>query len=352
MKKLFTLLAALMLTVSVGFAQQNFYFWESRYDGMETSLFVESADSVTFSMPWAVQFSKPMNITSTADTFEGYARVDLNEKIKSIPDAFAEVGICYSDVNKNPTYADNQRYLGPKVVDCIFTISELKPATTYYYRTYVRLGCEEVYYSEVNSFTTKDEAYENIVINYRHFVDLGLPSGLLWAQANVGTGLEYKYGNYFAWGETEDKNDYSRDTYKWGNFDNLSKYNSLDGKTTLDPEDDAATVNWGAPCRMPSVSEFQELCDQCEWTWLKNYYGASGYLVTGPNGNTIFLPAAGYRSDEDIDREGSLVRYWSRSLLGRYPYCAYYIWADNDEILPAGYNNRDIGLPVRPVAEK
>ena len=104
------------------------------------------------------------------------------------------------------------------------------------------------------------------------------------------------YGDYFAWGETAPKSNYNLATYKWYNSvsDKLTKYCTDDHKTELEPADDAATVNWGAGARMPSLEQIQELLDNCSWQWtLKN--GVYGQLGTGPNGITIFcqLLAAG-----------------------------------------------------------
>ena len=128
--------------------------------------------------------------------------------------------------------------------------------------------------------------------NGHTFVDLGLPSGLLWADRNVGASQPAAYGDYFAWGETKPKTDYSEYTYKYGSdSENPTKYNSKDGKTTLDSKDDAATANWGSKCRMPSRADFRELRNNCSWVWQSDYNGTSGYLVTGANGNYIFLPA-------------------------------------------------------------
>ena len=134
----------------------------------------------------------------------------------------------------------------------------------------------------------------------KEFVDLGLPSGLLWATTNVGANNPEEYGSYFAWGETSPKSDYNWTTYKYANGSEttLTKYCSsyeygyVDYKETLEEDDDAATANWGKPWRTPTLSETQELISYCSWSYtLKN--GTYGYTATGPNGNSIFLPAGG-----------------------------------------------------------
>ena len=348
MKKLFTLLAALMLIFTASFAQQNFYFWGK--NGNVSTEPISQVDSLTFSVgSWLFQISKPVSLGATTSAFQGSAKVALNEKVKNI-DVSPEVGICYSDENAIPTYSDFKKELGSTMQDYSFTIMNVTPGTTYYYRTYVKL-LDEVYYSAVNSITTMGEKPQpqDKIINGHKFVDLGLPSGLLWAKTNVGASSSSDDGDYFAWGETSPKSIYSWDTYKWGR--NPSKYNTSDGKTTLEAEDDAATVNWGAPCRMPDSSEFQELYSKCDWSWKSNYNGASGYLVTGPNGNTIFFPASGARDDADLFNHGSYGNYWSRSRSVNPDY-ARNLYFYSGRIDPVYSNYRYNGLTVRPVAEK
>ena len=175
------------------------------------------------------------------------------------------------------------------------------------------------------------------------YVDLGLPSGTLWAICNVGANAPEEYGDYFAWGETEPKEVYDLTTYKW-NDGTWLKY-TADGKTELDPEDDAAYVNWGAEWCMPTKDQLDELISNCTWTWtILN--GVRGRLVTGPNGNTLFMPAAG-------GREGSspfLTSYgfcWSRSLF-THSHAAYML-GFNSSYLYCGYHERYMGFNVRAV---
>ena len=148
------------------------------------------------------------------------------------------------------------------------------------------------------------------------WVDLGLPSGTLWATMNVGANSPEEYGDYFAWGETAPKDYYHWNTYKWcnGSGTTLTKYcyNSYGSdidKTELDSEDDAAYVIWGSSWRMPSIEQMRELYEQCTYTWMTRN-GVNGYLVTGPNGNTLFLPAAGSRHDGSFSDVGSWGSYW------------------------------------------
>ena len=161
------------------------------------------------------------------------------------------------------------------------------------------------------------------------WVDLGLPSGTLWATCNVGASAPEEYGDYFAWGETEPKEVYDWSTYKWcnGSYNTLTKYctkssyGTVDNKTELDPEDDAAYVNWGENWRMPTYDQQTELRTECIWTWTTQN-GVNGRLVTGPNGNSLFMPAAGYRFGSSLSIAGSRGLYWSRTLYSSSPYHA------------------------------
>ena len=167
------------------------------------------------------------------------------------------------------------------------------------------------------------------------YVDLGLPSGTLWATHNIGANSPEEPGDYFFWGETEPKDYYYWSTYKWCNsaydmtkYCTQSAFGTADNKTELDPEDDAAYVNWGSQWRMPTMEQLKELVEQCTWTH-QTLNGMEGRLVTGPNGNSIFLPEAGYAYADWINSVGEIGCYWSRTL---YPdssssaYCLHFMY--------------------------
>ena len=165
-------------------------------------------------------------------------------------------------------------------------------------------------------------------------VDLGLSSGLKWANMNVGATSETDYGLYFAWGETTG---YTSDTsdgrsFNWASYDlgnspsNLYMYNSTDGLTTLKMSDDAARANWGGNWRMPTQTEFQELLDNTTNEWVTD--PAPGWKFTSKasgNTNSIFLPAAGCRRITSVGYQGSRGGYWSSSLYADYPNGARYL---------------------------
>ena len=211
----------------------------------------------------------------------------------------------------------------------------------------------EYKYGEVRSFTT-EKANVSYVNGYQA-VDLGL--SVRWASCNVGAESPEEYGSYFAWGETEEKTNYSWTTYKWynGSSDTQTKYctdsrfGRVDNKTTLDPEDDVAHVQWGGSWRMPIRAEQDELCTKCDWAWT-TMNGVNGYQVTGPNGNSIFLPAAGYRGGEDVNGRGTSGYYWSAALYWEYSSYAYFLGFSDGYY--SWYNNlRILGHTVRPVTE-
>lgn len=193
------------------------------------------------------------------------------------------------------------------------------------------------------------------------WVDLGLPSGLLWASHNVGASSPDQYGDYFAWGETQPKSVYNRSSYRYYNCDNdgdcgYTKYCTdagyglngfVDNLTILQPGDDAATANWGNGARTPTLQEWQEL-EQYTTRHRTTYNGVSGWCFTGSNGNSIFLPAAGCRWDSSLGHGGSGGYYWSSSLYTGNPDYAWDFCFSSD-YYNVIYYNRDRGFSVRPV---
>ena len=198
----------------------------------------------------------------------------------------------------------------------------------------------------------------NVDYNAHEYVDLGLPSGVKWATCNVGATKPEEYGGYYAWGETEEKEDYEWNTYKWckGSDDTMTKYCTdsyygiVDNKTVLDPEDDVAHVKWGGSWRMPTQAEQNELCTNCRWTWTTQN-GVNGYKVTSKtNANSIFFPAAGHRCGTYLFDSGSGGTYWSGSSRHDYSYYAYFLEFDRG-YYERYYSYRFLGFSVRPVSK-
>ena len=193
--------------------------------------------------------------------------------------------------------------------------------------------------------------------NGHEYVDLGL--SVNWATCNVGESKPEEYGDYFAWGETQPKDYYDWSTYKWcnGSSDTQIKYctdsyfGTVDNKTQLDLSDDAARANWGGSWRMPTKAEQDELCNNCTWTWTTQN-GVNGYKVTSKsNGNSIFLPAAGYRYGSGLDLAGSSGYYWSSSLYTDSPDRAYGLRFNSDNVVWSDHYRRRYGFSVRPVCQ-
>lgn len=219
------------------------------------------------------------------------------------------------------------------------------------------------------------ETTANAIIEDKYeYVDLGLPSGLLWAKCNVGASKPEEYGLYFQWGATEGYEGdeaLAHSTWSTAPFQTqnttdaeqtkFTKYlGSVDSpykdpsatdenalKTVLDQEDDAARANMGGDWRMPKSTEFQELYDNTtnEWTTENGVYGRK---FTASNGNYIFIPAAGYCLSGSVYGVGALGYVWSSSLYTSYPYYAYYLRFNGSDVGPQ-VNYRYLGRSVRGV---
>ena len=187
------------------------------------------------------------------------------------------------------------------------------------------------------------------------YVDLGLPSGTLWATCNVGANSPEDYGDYFAWGETTTKSVYNFDTYQYGTNISLTKYCNYgsngkngftDNLTTLQPMDDVATANWGSGWRMPTREEFEELYNNTTCTWTQRN-GVNGRLFTASNGNSLFMPAAGHRHRGSLYLAGDSGFYWSSSLYNKPTdaWCLYF----HSGHYGRRYDDRSYGRSVRAV---
>lgn len=270
--------------------------------------------------------------------------------------SLTELGVCWSKEH-NPT-AD-QPHLSTTVWNEPFvcTIANLEPETRYYVRAYVLRGLE-YYYSEEKSFCTTEDNGIGIYNGYK-YVDLGLPSGTLWAIYNVGANTPEGYGDYYAWGETELKMTYGWSTYKYSEGDShLTKYccseswgldGYMDNLTTLLPEDDAATINWGNGWCIPTENQWSELNEYTSFSWTSQN-GVKGGLFTATNGHSLFLPAAGDQVEQAY-LVGDRGWYWSSSLFLPRNYSAIRNSFDKDS-LNLGWGARGVGGSIRPVCFK
>ena len=305
----------------------------------------------------------PQNIKTTTAVCGGNVIAPQGLTLKKL-------GVCWS-TDSMPTVEDShlstRNWREPYT--CIIT--GLKPGTKYHVRAYALSGLEYYgdnqleYYGDDKSFTTEDNGgVGHGSFNGHDYIDLGLPSGTLWATCNVGATKPGDYGDYFAWGETHTKAVYDWSTYQYcmssqyGITNTLTKYCNMsdfgyngftDTLTILLPEDDAATASWGNGWRMPTKEEWQELLDNTINTWTTH-----GRLFIGPNGNTLFLPAAGARMGGGSASVDYMGVYLVSSLKTERPYTAHGIgFAEEGYGYNEGYNMSSFfrcdGISVRAV---
>ena len=297
-----------------------------------------------------------LDITDNSATLTGYANLPFELRD-------AEVGIMY---DKQQSF-EGAKMLAATRLDgnnmFAVTATGLEPSTTHYYKSYVKNGTAAKY-GFVKSFTTKESTIPAgaVDLGIEMTRDDGSTYKLYWAKSNLSeSGLCVKpedYGDYYAWGETETKSIYSWSTYTLGTSSSgpFSKYNTssshgtVDNKNVLEPEDDAAHVVLGGKWRMPTNAEWSELRTNCNWTWTTQN-GVKGRLVTSKtNGNSIFLPAAGYRVEDYLNKASSFGFFWSSSLSTTGPDCALSEHFYSDYVGRCS-SSRCYGYSVRPVTE-
>lgn len=230
-----------------------------------------------------------------------------------------KVGICYSR-KENPTVEDFNVAATGVDADGNFMVKLPLTVDTWYYRAYAVINGMP-HYGDIKQFIVESS-------DTREAVDLGL--SVKWASCNVGATAPTEYGDYFAWGITTGYNE-GATMYNWANYGycnggynkltkycTSSEYGKKDDLTRLEDDDDAAIINWGAKWRVPTEGEIAELREKCTWRKYSKgnvkYNGVAGYEVTGTNGNSIFLPAAGYRYNGSLRSAETYGRYWANSI--------------------------------------
>jgi len=300
-------------------------------------------------------------------TISPYVSADKSKQSSDLPNATKKFVENYPEYNisepYNFQYVNNTFPLTVKCdVDVIWTMKngakkQARIQKTYYitleYKVsgFVDKEIDRKTLIQPNAKSTTNRIFSH---NGHDYVDLGL--SVKWATCNVGASTPEEYGYYFAWGETEPKTTYDWTTYKWcrGSNATLTKYNTdndygiVDNQIQLELSDDAARVILGGNWRVPTKAEQEELRMKCTWT-VTTINGVNGYKVTSKgNGNSIFLPAAGFRSFSSLQNAGQIGCYWSSSLYTREPISALYgqlYLSDAD----SKFADRYYGLSVRPV---
>ena len=288
-------------------------------------------------------------VTDTSALVGGKLAFDGNTKI-------LEYGVVYG-TSPHPTIADHKIVSNEGMGLYLVHLTNLQKNTTYYVRAYAT-NTQGIAYGTEECFTTGSFApvdTSGIHTNYA-YVDLGL--SVQWATTNIGASVPEEFGYYFAWGEIEPKDEYSWSTYKWSNSDGsiFTKYNAnqsmgiVDNKNVLGLEDDAARMNWGGDWRMPTLEEWQELYTQCVWVWTTQN-GVKGHKITSKtNGNSIFIPAAGRKSNNKVDLGGLFGCYVTSTLVYHNSSYSYYIYCGTSYAYEYS-NARFVGHPIRPVCE-
>ena len=266
------------------------------------------------------------NVTSTTATSGGNVTDDGGATVTAR-------GVCWS-TSPDPTIDDNKTSDGNGTGAFTSQLTNLTHSTTYYIRAYAT-NSEGTSYGEQKYFSTLSDG----MINGHQYVDLGLSSGLKWATCNVGADSPEDYGNYYAWGETETKAEYTQDnSVTFG-----QQLNDISGNAQYD----AATANWGGSWRTPTKDEIRELIYNCNWT-PETQNGVDGFKVTGNNGNYIFIPASGYRDGSSLYIYGECY-YWSSTPRQYGVEFANILYSDT-EFQSEDVNYRYRGLTIRPVS--
>ena len=266
------------------------------------------------------------NVTSTGATSGGNVTDDGGAAVTAR-------GVCWS-TSPDPTINDNKTTDGNGTGAFTSQLTNLTHSTTYYIRAYAT-NSEGTSYGEQRYFSTLSDG----MINGHQYVDLGLSSGLKWATCNVGADSPEDYGNYYAWGETETKAEYTQDnSVTFG-----QQLNDISGNAQYD----AATANWGGSWRTPTKDEIRELIYNCNWT-PETQNGVDGFKVTGNNGNYIFIPASGYRDGSSLYIYGECY-YWSSTPRQYGVEFANILYSDT-EFQSEDVNYRYRGLTIRPVS--
>ena len=284
-----------------------------------------------------------LTYNSDSDRYELDVEEDANARI----DVEKASGISYVVVFPNAIENTEIRYRENQKVFESILYGEIK-ANKFYYKTGADGSTiEPLPWVEVSSGDVGHEGH------YHHYVDLGLPSGTLWATRNVGADTLYEYGDYFAWGEIAPKDSYKINNSQTYNKEMKTLLPDSNGDISGNPAYDAATAIWGPEWKIPTHEEQLELFENCKFEPMKTSHGTNGYLITGPNGSYIFLPAAGYRDGEYGDHQAGnyFGHYWS-STPAEWHGESILLHFEKAYSLSPYYALRYYGCSIRPVLKK
>src|SRR5574344_2973145 len=277
------------------------------------------------------------SITMTGATLSGSATGANNAKDT------VSIGIVYN-TSGSPSVDDGITVASGNTTNGDFsvTLSGSTENATYYFCSYIAID-GKYYYGNVLSFTTKKKSDD---LTPGEAIDLGL--SVKWASCNVGASSPEGYGGYYAWGETEENSDYDDSTYKY--YDSSTDTCIDIGSNISGTQYDVAHVKWGGSWRMPTHEEMQELYDKCTYKWI-TYNGVNGGKFTGPNGNSIFLPAADDRCGTEVDTKGILGFYWSSSIYSDFKEFSWLLYFFKNGANRGSGHTRYRGFSVRPVTK-
>ena len=322
--------------------------------GEEVTVVATPAESADF-VGWFVDGSEDAVSTEATYTFTVAENITLVAKFNKWPlvsiRSYANGSVCFENSSELSQYiqlgeeltvvatpVENYEFIGWYIV----TNDEKLVSNTASY-TFTAQG-DLLLVAKFERIKTFKDGYE--------YVDLGLPSGVKWASYNVGATKPEEYGGYYAWGETSPKSSYGSDnSVTYGlSYSELKSRGIIGSDGNLTAEYDAARANWGGDWRMPAGSEQRELLNNCTWQWT-TLNGVNGYKFTGPNGNSIFLPAAGYRDGTGVYFRGSYGSCWSSSLVSDYGSDGAYFLYFGGYYYGWSFGTRFYGQSVRPVTE-
>ena len=266
-----------------------------------------------------------LNVTASVNSID-YSSANVVVHLEGDLSDVTEYGVIYGteSAQLNKTVSKSGTPSGENT----FTLSGLDGVTQYYYRVYAKCGDQE-FSSDLYNFTTTSK-YE--------YVDLGLPSGTIWAAWNIGASSVTDYGTLYQWSDGDGD----------GTISTAAAPNNIQGTVY-----DTATQLWGSNWRIPNKEQMQELTEKCTWKGVDNYMnsGVNGFVVTGPNGNTIFIPSAGFVSpgETNITGKGNYAMYWT-SEADDAKAAAYYQFAVSNH--RNGSTSAKTKLPIRAIYVK